>query len=364
MRRTTSCATLAMAALFTFAAAIPAGAAPPGFERWVLPDAESNAVLEVPVYADYPGIYQDGYYGKLIGTDGFRPVDLEINWYDKDPSVKDMLKDDPPQWYEISVVEVPNEDPLEAEIWGMELDTPGPDSDIFWLAQDNPTRMIDIELYFRKDAHDGTVHAAYAGIWVGNEGDDSSAWGWIPATPYDIFMDKLESRKSSWRPYDIEFALDPQGNVWGTALLAPVSYFQPIGVGDFEEYVEVDTKWEYFYPADLPGLNDDGWQLLDVEVPPDFQDPLATSAFDGDGEVVRLFGIFVRVPWLFDPTYTEVAENLSASKVDDTGVDLAGEARLIDLEVQEFVPPPPCGKNDYCEGGGAFLYLGAWLFAD
>lgn len=347
----------ALAGLFTFAAVMPTAAAPPGYERWVLPHGEYGTQLEVPIYTTAGGIFQAGKYGQLIGTPGARPVDLEINWFDKDPSFKDMLNEKH-KLYDISVVEVPNEDDLAAEVWGMHLDLFA--SDVFAGVQDNQTRMTDIELYYRKDPYDGQVYPMYAGIWVLNKGENQSDWDFIPPMPYDNFMALLDAIAWQWRPYDIEFAQDQWGNVMGTALLAPKGFFVPIGDGEYEEYLEVPTELMYFYPNELEGIMDEGWQLLDVEVALAFPDPLATSAFDGD--VVRMFGIFVQVPWLFDATHVGTVPDLYESGLDDVNQDLVGQARLIDLEVQELVKGSTCGKYGICEGYQFYLYLGAWLF--
>lgn len=349
MFRTTLGNTIAIAALFTVAGAVPAPAAPPGYERWIAPDSDSNVDLEVLV----PSGIANNVNSDIWGTKGYRPVDVEINWYNPKINWKNVEYDTP--LHEISVVEVPNEGPLKEPGWLMALEET-PDT-IFDVLENVAARPIDIELYFRKESDiDGTVIVPrYACIWVPNKGENQSEWDFIPPMYYDVFMSFLNMKMDQgWRPVDIEFAVDFDGQPVGTALLAPEASFQSIGEdGSILEFVQVETLPTWFFPNELEGLMDQGWQLVDLELPPDIPDqgPFGPGIQEYLDSGAR-FGIFVKVPWMYAEGYS--------LPVSSGGIAPKGTNRLIDLEA-EFYSPPCDGK--LCEGG-YYKYTSLWLIAD
>jgi hypothetical protein len=347
MFRTRICSAIVLAALPLFA--IPAGAAPPGYERLMTPGAKSVTQTNVAV----PNWLEKNLTSEVIGTPGFRPVDVEINTFDEHVNLQSTKVT---VSHHISFVEVEDAAPLKESGWKMDL-AQSPD-EILFVLENIDARPIDIELYFRSESDiDGTaVVPRYACIWVPNNLWHESPWDFIPLMPEGAFYHELDVKyDQGWRPYDIDFAVDDQGHVFGTALLAPIVSSDPISGTQW-----MATEWGWFTKAELAAEVAAGWQLLDFESPVQAApDPLASDPNQFDGEPV-MFWILVQPinPAQFLPTHAELHAPASDKALQEFNADLAGIARLIDLEVT--FTKGTCSK-DFCEGDSHF-YEGVWLF--
>jgi hypothetical protein len=362
MLRTTLCKAISLAALVTFSAATPAPAVPPGFERWVAPDSDFYVETDVEVRGESIVPLKE----KWLSA-GSRPVDLEINWYEPEPDVREF-DDGDPLWHRVTVLEVPDDGSVSpSEYWGVSLAWSREDV----LAVDHSrTRITDIELYYRDDPwiqpfidagkmYDPGKFDTYAVIWESNTGNYHSSWDFIPPTRHLEFIGLLNDISMDWRPTDIEFAMDEEGHLVNTALLARAGSLIPVGDGR-QEWINVPTKCISFKPGELPFWYAQGWQLLDAEAAPAGfqQDPIARDLFYD--EDVR-FGIFVRVPWPFPSTATHVDLFLTPDDVNTPSALLAHPSRPIDIEVDGHHSSCGLGQGGlFCEEGYD-LYTEVWL---
>jgi hypothetical protein len=328
----------------------PAVAAPPGYERLMMPHANSRTHTQVSV----PNWIAGNLNSDIFGTKGFRPVDVEINTFAQKIN---HLEDKIEIWHEISFVEVENTGPLQEMGWVMDLATTP--EHIQFVLENVDARPIDLELYFRSEKDiDGTVIVPRcACIWVPNGLYHASPWDFIPPMPEVAFYNELNIKYAQgWRPYDVEFAVDFNGQVFGTALLAPVVSLDPISGTQV-----MDTQWDWFTGTQLAAQEAASWQLLDFEYPPlgAAQDPLIGEPNQWKGTPVK-FCVLVRPlnPAQFPPTETQFEGPGNQDFVHETNDDLFGLARLIDLEVQFF--KGTC-KKGLCEGD-YHGYEGVWLF--
>ena len=353
MFRTPPWTSIAHAALFTLAAA-PAIAAPLGYERLVQPAAKSITHMGVPV----SNIIANNLNPDVFGTEGFRPVDVEIESHVDKINYGDGYWGK--VWQTISYVEVENSGPLQEAGWVMTLEESLKVIE-FYLESQN-ARPIDIELYFRQEPDidgDGTVIVPrHACIWVPNKGFHESAWDFIPPMPEAIFYNELQVKyDQGWRPYDVDFAVDFDGNIFGTALLAPIISMDVLSGTQW-----MATQWGWLTQTELDAELAAGWQLLDFEKPVKGKaDPLISNSKQWDIKPVKFYVLVHPLnPQQFLDTHVEILSG-SEDFVHDTNQELSGEARLIDLETQYF--KGSCGKNGICEGGSQY-YEGAWLFPE
>ena len=348
----------ALAILLALAAAMPARAYPPGYERLVSPTTHSITHTGVAL----SNTFSSQLHSDNFGTEGFRPVDIElesfaekINWQDEKPKVT----------HEICLVEVENTGPLQEVGWTINLE------DNLKLIEYNlesqAARPLDIELYFRTETDKAGIFAGtlvvprLAAIWVPNKGLHVSEWDFIPPMPEGAFYHELDVKYGQgWRPYDVDFAVDPDGHIFGTALLAPIVSTDPLSGTQW-----MATQWGWFTQTELDAELAADWELLDFEFPvKGAPDPLVSNPSQFDGEPVK-FCVLVQPlnPVQFPETQTEMLGG-NASFVHDTNADLVGQARLIDLET--LPPVTSCTKSvgkDICESTGQ-QYEGAWLFPD
>jgi hypothetical protein len=294
---------------------------PAGFERFMFPDAKFSVDQEVDVWADYIGGWSPAF-----GKKGTRPIDVEIEWYDPKPNLKNI---NDAVWQNVTVVSVPNEGPFESE--GSFLDVASSSKTIDVSQADQEVRPIDIDCYFRRNPYSGKVEATYATVWVANTKHHWSPWEWIPATPYDAFMNLLNQKRDQefMRPYDIDFAVDEKGQVVGTALLAPV-LMSDIVTGDPDtDFYAVPTMWCWFSPGPttLAGFAEEGWKLADVEVP--------ISGLEG-GPFGSVMAEFEQLDWRFglfvNTQFVEEEESFAGLEINDGNVAVPPLARLFDLE--------------------------------
>jgi hypothetical protein len=294
---------------------------PAGFERFMFPDAKHTVATEIDVWADYVGSWSS-----TFGKKGTRPIDVEIEWYDPKPNIKNINN---AVWQNVTVVSVPNEGPFESEGWL--LNVASSEETIDATQEDQGMRPIDIDCYFRRDPYSGKIEATYAVISVANTKHHYSPWEWIPATPYDAFMNLLQEKldQEFMRPYDIDFAVDENGQVVGTALLAPILMMDTL-TGDPEtDFYAVPTMWCWFNPTPttLFGFAEDGWKLADVEVP--------ISGLKG-GPFGSIMAEFEQLGWRFglfvNTQFVEENPSFAGLVTDDGNVNVPPLARLFDLE--------------------------------
>jgi hypothetical protein len=340
---------IALAALLVFSAALPASAAPPGYERLMTPSANSITQTDIHI----PNWLEKNLTSEVLGSPGFRPVDFEIETFDE---AVDFQSEKVTTSHRISFVEVENAVPLQESGWKLDL-AQSPD-EILDVLENIDARPIDLELYFRTESDvDGTVVVPRcACIWVPNKLWNESPWDFIPPMPEAAFYHELDVKyDEGWRPYDIEFAVDTEGHVFGIALLAPIVSSDVLTGTQW-----MATQWGWFTQSQLQAEVEAGWQLLDFERPVKAApDPLIANPDQFEGGPV-MFWILVQPlnPAQFSPTHAELHSPGSSKLLQGMNEDLAGIARLIDLEVA--FAKATCSKY-FCEGDSHF-YEGLWLF--
>jgi hypothetical protein len=321
---------------------------PAGFERFMFPDTKFSIDERVDVWADYVGTWSSEF-----GEKGTRPIDVEIEWYDPKPNTKNI---NDAVWQNVTVVSVPNEGPFQSSGWVLDVASSSKTIDV--SEADQEMRPIDIDCYFRRDPYSGKIEATYAVIWVANSKHHYSPWEWIPAMPYDAFMNLLNEKRNKefMRPYDIDFAVDDNGQVVGTALLAPVLMSDTL-TGDPEtDFYAVPTMWCWFNPGPttLLGFADDGWKLADVEVP--------MSGLKG-GPFGSVMAEFEQLGWRFglfvNTQFVEENQSFAGLMTDDETLDVPPLARIFDLERDGTWTGEP--DDSYYEQAPIPLYTHAFL---
>lgn len=314
---------------------------PAGYERMI----SSKANYETKLF--YGNNWTQSYSGVSFNygfTKGCRVVDLEIVGYNHEPTTK---KEKPDKWdHRISAVEVPNEGLLSCDNWLMAYGQNeegmtavlNPGFDPYSEKKLPAYRPTDIELYYRKSPFSGKWEATYAFVAVENAGKHYADWEFVPPMPWLILSVVLDDMQDfGWRPYDVEFATDDKGEIWGTALLTndATSGGPP-----------VPCMRQWFEPFQLANLREQGWQLLDMELNP----LIFPGTFQEKSNWPAYYGIFVNTDFVSDEsTKASVSGPKTTDWIDAAGVFAAGESRLIDIEFAGALEPESANTGNQFE---------------
>ncbi|TWU06017.1 hypothetical protein [Stieleria varia] len=331
-----------------FVASSASAQLPAGYERMMNPDLPHTLILEI--HDEWTSNYSAVRFNNSF-TPGFRVIDLEIQVFDKHPSTEKGYD----AGHRIAVVEVPNNGIMESTNWLMALGETEEGMHALLVPGNDPItgrplpnlRPTDIELYYRHSPfNENFIEPTFAFTAVENSGDHYAMWDFIPPTPVAPFLDLLDAKQlDMWRPYDIEFAVDGEGRVVGTALLSK---------DEASGNLPVACMWGFFQDWQLANFNDQGWVLMDFEHVPLVESPYNFSELPQ----TDFFGVFV-MPQLItadDLTNDFVHSHFIAEDAEKFDIE-ATPTRLTDLEIG--LPPAPKKKPNSLQQ--ATRYSTLWL---
>lgn len=306
---------------------------PAGYERWMAPKVKHHRTEGMG--ESYSGVwYNVGFNkGKFI-------VDFDITEFEVKPSTEADSNG-----HGFAAIEVASDGPLgpgetdgEPNDWVFAY---GQDEEgMAWVLNDGPPnlgaeiptfpavgnalpalRPTSFELYFRHDPHTGEEEATYAFVAVENVGKHFANWEFIQPVPIAVLEVILENLPFDTRPYEIEFARDLKGQIWGAALLT-----------HDEQSGTLPVPWAttWFEPWQIPNFADDGFQLMDLEL----NQGIFPGVFEGFIEKTSwpsYFGVFVHTSYVADVlTMASVMDPTSEEWLE--AAEQFGKSRLIDLE--------------------------------
>lgn len=331
---TRRCVLLGLTAALGCSAVAAEDPLPAGFERMLDPKAPHVATFG---YSWDKSVFQSPSGVSInTGTKKTRRV-LDLEWGGVD---------------RLDLVEVANTGLLGAENWLMAF---GVNQETMFDLLDNgivqfpevpvELRLDDVEFTYRKNPLTGAPEVAYAFTAVNNSGKHFADWEFVPP----LHVGALDVMIEIWqltqkRPWDIEFAKDPNGNIMFVALVTS------------DETSGLPVPWmirKDLMPWEVAGLNAQNWVLTDMELDPEtfpakFDEPVAKGGI-GNNSPFKInwppyFAIFVNPTIAFNALNgSHLGDPVQAAFFQQNLKD--NNSRLFDIEYAGQFIPPSAGKD-------------------